>query len=542
MAMPLTASIILEGLNAAQQQAVLTIDRPLLVVAGPGTGKTLTLVRRVAYLVHRGVRPEGILAVTFTNRAGREMKERAEELLGDHASKIFIGTFHLLGLRIIRERLGSGFTVLGREEQAGVLKTIVKGPAKKMLDIAERISLVKNDIEPPDAGLGEVLALYQSALQQRGAFDFDDLIRVPIELLQDEAVARDYRDRFKHLMVDEYQDINPAQYRLVRLLAGATGTLCVVGDSDQAIYSFRGADLGNFLNFEQDIPAAGRVTLTKNYRSSGVILSAADSVIRNNQKRISKDLTATSDAGVPVSVLSVPDDRAEGAVIIHEIEARMGGTSHERQTNAAIDRSATGRTHRFSDFGVIYRTNAQARLLEEAFAASGIPYQVIGKRGSNQRQETEEMIAFLKSLAYPGAGDNNEAQHDPNAAEAMLLTEADFFDPRADAVTLMTMHMAKGLEFRCVFIAGCEDGLVPFTIRKDGSDIEEERRLFYVGMTRAKEELFLIHARSRFLFGKGLGPRTSPFLEEIPEDLKVSRVIADKRRKQKPEDRQMGLF
>ena len=541
MVMQLTHSIILEGLNAAQQQAVLTIDRPLLVVAGPGTGKTLTLVRRIAYLAHRGVRPESILAVTFTNRAGREMKGRAEELLGDQASEIFIGTIHLLGLRVIRERIGSGFTVLGREEQAGVLKTIVKVPAKKMLDIAERISRVKNDLEPPDAGLREVLAQYQSALQRRRAFDFDDLIRVPIELLQDEAVARDYRDRFKHIMVDEYQDINPAQYRLVRLLAGSARTPCVVGDADQAIYSFRGADLGNFLKFEQDFPGAARVNLIENYRSSGAILRAADSVIRNNQKRLRKDLTATRDAGVPVSVLSVPDDRAEGAVIIREIEARMGGTSHEQHRNTGIDRSATGRTHRFSDFGVVYRTNAQARALEQAFAASGIPFQVVGKRGGSQRSEVEEMVAFLKTLASPEDGEET-GPDGPDSAEKALLTEADFFDPRADAVTLMTLHMAKGLEFRVVFIAGCEDGLLPCTIMKDGSDSEEERRLFYVGMTRAKEELLLIHARSRFLYGKGLGPKASPFLEEIPEDLKVSRVVADKIRKRKPEDKQMGLF
>jgi superfamily I DNA/RNA helicase len=378
---------------------------------------------------------------------------------------------------------------------------------------------------------------YQEALEQHNACDFDDLIRLPIELLQDSALKKIYHDRFKYIIVDEYQDINQAQYRLLRLLIGESGNMCAVGDADQAIYSFRGADPGNFLNFERDFPKAGRITLTQNYRSTALILRAADSVIRNNQKRIDKEIKASRENGMPVLHFSVPDERAEGTVIVDEIEARMGGMDHEGARN--LERG--DRSYRFSDFAVIYRTNAQARSLEEAFAASGIPFQVIGKRGSAQRKEIEETLAFLRSLANSGKPSEAE-ETGKRSAEAVLLSEADFFDPRAEAVTLMTMHMAKGLEFRVVFIAGCEDGLTPCTIMKDSVDTEEERRLFYVGMTRAKQELLLIQARNRFLYGQGLGQRQSPFLDEIPAECKEARTIADKIKKQKPEEKQMGLF
>ncbi|OGW46030.1 MAG: hypothetical protein A2078_11725 [Nitrospirae bacterium GWC2_57_9] len=552
--MSVSHSEIFDGLNEAQQKAVTTTEGPLLVVAGPGTGKTLTIVRRIAWLVQKGVPPENILAVTFTNRAAREMKERTARLLGDAASGIFIGTFHLLGLRMIREQVSRAFILLNRDEQAEVLKSLMKGTSKAVQQTLERISRIKNFLEemtnPPQPSFakggnvktaGELKAVYenyQAALEQRGCLDFDDLIRLPVELLQDEAVGQNYRERFRYIIVDEYQDINPAQYRLLRLLTGTSGNLCAVGDSDQAIYSFRGADLGNFLNFEKDFPGAARVTLSQNYRSTGVILQAADGVIRKNQKRIVKQLAATREEGKPVLLISVPDERTEGAVILEEIGTRMGGMDHE---GARVNSERTDGPCRFSDFAVIFRTNAQARALEEAFAASGIPFQMVGKPSSVQRKDAEETVAFLRSLLNPG-GTGDQPRKTQSNAEALLLTEADFFDPRADAVALMTMHMAKGLEFRFVFIAGCEDGLVPCTIMKDGVDLEEERRLFYVGLTRAKEELFLLQARNRFLYGQSLGQKQSPFLKEIPKELKESRTVADKPKKEKPEDRQLGLF
>jgi superfamily I DNA/RNA helicase len=530
---------IFNGLNEAQQNAVTTTEGPLLVVAGPGTGKTLTMVRRIAWLVQKGVPPENILAVTFTNRAAREMKERTGSLLGDAASRIFIGTFHLLGLRIIRENAGVDFTLFSREEQADLLKTLIKGTTRTVQQTLERISRIKNFLED-GVDFKTVLDAYRAAMEQRNALDFDDLIRVPIELLQEDGLRQTYRDRFKYIIVDEYQDINEAQYRMLRLLTNESSNICAVGDSDQAIYSFRGADLGNFLNFERDFPGAARIILTQNYRSSGTIVSAAESVVKKNQKRIVKQVVATRDKGGPVLLFSVPDDRAEAAEIIDKIALRMGGMTHEAASLSSRDDAGAG-SYRFSDIAVVYRTNAQARALEEAFSASGIPYQVIGKPGAGQRREAEETLAFLRTLAGAPEG-TEQARSRQNNAESRLLSEADFFDPRADAVALMTMHMAKGLEFRTVFIAGCEDGLVPCTIMKDDVDLEEERRLFYVGMTRAKEELVFLHARHRFLYGQSLGQKISPFVKDIPSDLTESTTIAEKIRKEKPEDKQLGLF
>jgi superfamily I DNA/RNA helicase len=536
--MSFPASHICDDLNDSQKQAVTTTEGRLLIVAGPGTGKTLTIVRRIAYLMHQGVPPEEILAVTFTNRAAREMRVRTAAMLGNEAEKVFIGTFHLLGLRIIKDNRADGFVIYSREEQVELLKSLMNDSTKKARQMAERISRVKNFLEDTDREVQEAYEAYQAALKRQNAFDFDDLIRIPIEMLQNSETARKYRGRFKHIIVDEYQDINPAQYRLLRRLAGSSGNVCAVGDADQAIYAFRGADLENFLNFEKDFPGAARITLSENYRSSGIIVNAAGSLIKLNERRIDKGLVPTRGKGVPVAVVSVPDERAEGAAIIQEIEERIGGTSHYQIMHGS-GRGDSERSFRFSDFAVIFRTHAQAKALEEAFAASGIPYQMIGRRSSAQAKEIEETLAYLQSLIHP---DDTTGSGRIDAQEAKLLTAADFFDPRADAVTLMTLHMAKGLEFPVVFITGCEDGLVPCTIMRDGVDIEEERRLFYVGMTRAKEELHLIHARNRFLYGRRLAPSPSPFIGEIPKEFISSISVQDRVKKQKEPDRQLGLF
>jgi DNA helicase II / ATP-dependent DNA helicase PcrA len=542
-------SDIFKGLNDAQKQAVTTIQGPVLVVAGPGTGKTLTIVRRIAYLIHEGVKPENILAMTFTNRAAREMQERVTALLGIGARGIFIGTFHLLGLRIISDHRDSDFTILNRDEQIGLLKEIVQGSVKKARQACERISRMKNFLKDGAAPLegdkaesqefNVIYESYQAALKRQNAVDFDDLIKTPVELLEDGGRAHIYKEKFQHIIVDEYQDINPAQYRLLRLLLNSSHNLCAVGDPDQAIYAFRGADIGNFLNFEQDFPRAARITLNSNYRSTGIIVNASDSVIRNNRKRIDKTLSAVKAQGGRVTVLSLSDERVEGEQIVREIEARMGGTSHDQMRRNKETRDYADCSYRFSDFAVIFRTNAQAMALEEAFSASGIPFQVIGRKSSVQSREIEETTAFLQSFIHPG---EDAASQEAGGRESKLLTSADYFDPRADAVALMTMHMAKGLEFRVVFVAGCEDGLVPCTIMKDGVDIEEERRLFYVGMTRAKDELFLLHARSRFLYGQRHAALPAPFLAEIPDSLAERSIIPVTEKKEKTKDRQMGLF
>jgi DNA helicase-2/ATP-dependent DNA helicase PcrA len=527
---------IFTGLNDSQKQAVTTINGPVLVVAGPGSGKTLTIVRRIAYLIDQGVNPKSILAVTFTNRAAREMRERTEALLGEQAKRVFIGTFHLLGLMLIREMRGGSFSLYNREEQIAVLKTLVGGSAKKAEHAAESISRIKNDLQEPDADIQSILDSYKAAMDRNAAYDFDDLISVPIDILSES--SQQSNRKFTHIIVDEYQDINPSQYRFLHLLAQNTMNICAVGDPDQAIYAFRGADLRNFLNFEQDHPGASRIVLSKNYRSTATILRASDSLIRNNQQRIRKELIPTREQGVKISVTSAPDDRAEAEAIISEIESRIGGTSHAIMRQQAMNHDRE-RSYRFSDFAVIFRTNAQAKVLEDAFRESGIPYQLVGRRSKTKSREIEETIAYLKSfLRHDEAGGHQRG----DAMEEKLLAPADLFDPRADAVALMTMHMAKGLEFPVVFIAGCVDGIVPLKIMKDGFDIEEERRLFYVGMTRAKDELHLLHARKQFLFGQTLSPARSSFINEMPQDLLAVAVLPDRKEKRKTENKQMGLF
>jgi len=611
---------IFQGLNESQQNAVKTIKGPLLIVAGPGTGKTFTIIRRIAYLIEQGVKPESIAAITFTNRAAREMRERTGKLLGKEAGRIFIGTFHLLGLTMLKNSRQNSFVIYNREEQIGLLKRLCKDPAVmrdrndgKRLSyqkIAEKISRTKNFLDDTDDGLRKIYEAYQSAMKTDNALDFDDLILKPIEVLSSQEPASAYRDAFEYIMVDEYQDINPAQYKFVKFLAGRQRNLCTIGDSDQAIYAFRGADLKNFLSFEDDFKDAKRIVLTEHYRSTTTILNAADELIRHNRERIAKELKTVRDKGRTVTILSVPDERAEGELIIQEIEKRIGGTSHYQLMRKAAHSVFSGRgkedvaegSYCFSDFAVIFRTNAQAKALEEYFQDSGIPFQVIGEKYLQRKKDFMFITAFLKAVINPD--DNQHADtllrgidtalierfrelrgkvslaeflgelrneetiakhiHEENLSlfqeiaatyqhmnspdeivsfinELSLFTPADIFHLKADAVALMTLHMAKGLEFKAVFITGVEEGLIPYTMNKEDVDTEEERRLFYVGMTRAKDELFLIHARSRFLYGQRNTQSPSPFLREIPAECIETRVVPDRIKKEK-KNNQMGLF
>ncbi|MEW6067569.1 MAG: UvrD-helicase domain-containing protein [Nitrospirota bacterium] len=530
--------MFLKGINDSQKQAVMTTEGPMLIIAGPGTGKTLTIIHRLAYLINQGVKPENIFAITFTNRAAKEIKERAGTLLGRNSVGVFIGTFHLLGLRILKDMLTGNFVIYNRDKQVNLLKPLMQGSITKAQQAADRISRIKNFLGDMDDEIKEVYEKYQSELMKNSALDFDDLILKPIEILSSD-VAGKYMDSFNYIMVDEYQDINPAQYKLLRLLAHNKSTLCVIGDSDQAIYAFRGADVKNFLNFEKDFEDSKRITLTENYRSTGVILNASNAVIKNNLKRIDKELKPQGEKGQPINIISVPNEKTEGEIIVKEIEKRIGGTSHYQLMQPGISKNPKGCSYSFSDFAIIFRTNAQAKAIEDAFSTSGIPYQIIGKSGNLQRKEIEDTISYLKAVINSNGSTN---YYSPSVLdEASLLTPADFFDSRADAVTLMTLHMAKGLEFRVVFIAGVEDGLIPYTMKKDSTDIEEERRLFYVGMTRAKDELFLIHARKRFIYGQRFIQPPSPFIKEIPEEFTEYRFIPDKTKRFK-KDNQAGLF
>jgi DNA helicase-2/ATP-dependent DNA helicase PcrA len=610
----------------------MTTEGPVLIVAGPGTGKTLTIVRRIAYLIHQGVNPENILAVTFTNRAAREMRERANALLGNAARKVFMNTFHMLGLTMMKHERPHDFVIINRDEQVNLIRTLLKDSdsgmtSRKAKSIAETISRIKSCIEDGALDIKGIYERYQDTLTERGAVDFDDLILRPIEILSDKKILKKYQDIFKYIMVDEYQDSNRAQYLLLTHLAGINGNLCVIGDSDQAIYAFRGADVENFLNFENDFNNAQVITLKENYRSTGVVLNGSDSLIKNNQNRIDKSLQQTKEKGALITVVSVPDERSEGETVVREIEERIGGTSHyhmiktptpsnptlkksERLSARLTPRAGRGDfddeyPYSFSDFAVIYRTNAQAHALEEAFVSSGIPYQIIGRKYHQQRKEIMNVLAFLKELHNPsgeqlqGTVDMEPKELDKGSrarfrslvktlpfdellitlwqefdmrkycseenfmalenlapayrdmdpeeairsfsSEVSLLTPADAYDPRADAVALMTFHMAKGLEFKVVFITGVEEGIVPFTLKRDDVDTEEERRLLYVGMTRAMDELFLIHTRSRFLYGQRMAQNPSPFLRELEEGLITKRHMPDRIKKTK-KDKQIGLF
>jgi len=641
----------LRNLNESQKEAATAAGGPVLVVAGPGTGKTMTIVHRIAWLVAQGVEPAHILAVTFTNRAAREMRERVDAMLGGHIEDAFIGTFHSLGIRILSECLSTPFAIYDRDDQIELLREILSDDDMRGLvpsaggtalhTVAEKISMIKNLDSDMDEAMQRVYDKYQAALARHGALDFDDLIIRPLELLDDGGVPDGYRDMFRHIIVDEYQDINPVQYRLIRLLAGDSGNICAVGDPDQAIYAFRGADVSSFLGFEKDFRGARRITLDLNYRSTAMVLNASGCVIGHNSRRLEKELAPARERGTPVTVISVPDEKAEGEAIVREIEKRIGGTSHYQMMHSRGGADADD-SWDFSDFGVIYRTNAQAKAIEEAFTRSGIPCQIVGRTGMSRQKGVSQLLSWLKALVNPnddlnvrraaegrglgrqglseaagyaarngtglyeaikivaekgdrqarefvagmerligmkekapsdellraiidetgirdsdGAGEESFRHMEDLAAayrdleppqgivrlvhDMSMMTPADTFDPRAQAVTLMTMHMAKGLEFRAVFIAGCEDGLVPCTLRGDDTDIEEERRLFYVAMTRAMDELFLIHARRRFMYGQRLAQPPSPFIKEIPEEFLERKFVPD-REKRRDRDPQMGLF
>lgn len=570
-----------EGLNERQIDVVKRTTGPLLVVAGPGSGKTLAIIRRIAGLIRQGVTPESILAVTFTNRAAREMRERLFTLLGATSYKVFVGTLHLLGLRIIRENTTNGFVVFNREEQVGFLKSLLQVSKAKATDIADEISHIKSLAIDPASEMKETFEQYQTMMMANKALDFDDLILKPIPMLANSSQLKKYRDRFHHIIIDEYQDINPAQYRLLRLLVGSKTAICAVGDPDQAIYAFRGADVENFLNFRKDFVGATEVTLNLNYRSSGNIVRSSAKMIMHNKKRIEKELLAVKSDGPMIVVASVSDEAAEGEFIVHEIESRLGGLSHYRLQNQINEKDYPNASYCFSDFAVIFRTNSQARAIEERLAESGIPCRLVGRGNTGSGAKTYDMASSLRQ--FSSSIENRSQLFETKATEFLeyfarncqidsdqikdfinhiklifgdawsetmagdivnelnLLAPSDDFDRRAEAVALMTLHMAKGLEFKVIFISGVENGLIPYRKGNDPVDLEEERRLFYVGMTRAKDELFLLNKRTGFIYGKKTIRSPSPFLSDIPEAY-IQKISLPDRGKKPYRKQQMKLF
>jgi len=640
-----TPESYLADLNPAQREAVHATEGPLLVVAGAGSGKTRVLTYRVAHLIRAcGVKPNEILAITFTNKAAGEMRERLERMLGQTARAIWILTFHAACGRMLRreaQRLGytSSFTIYDDQDQVRLVKACLdelgKDPKRfSPRGIHAQISRLKNELVTPDEyharvasfwdqTVAEAYELYQRRLHASNAVDFDDLLMLTVQVFErfPEALER-WRKTFRYVLVDEYQDTNHAQYRLLQLLGGEHGNVCAVGDPDQSIYAFRGADIRNIMEFERDFPGTRVVALEQNYRSTNRILRAANSLIEQNRERKPKRLFSELGEGDPVRVVEVEDEHAEARFVAAEIAS-------------LVDGGLSG-----SEIAVFYRTNAQSRVLEDVLVRQDVPYQVVGGPRFYERAEIRDAIAYLNVLVNPldatsllrianrprrGIGDTSvqklvthaentgrtlfQAMADPEAAgvtpassrairafhatmeslmalaqelpvdellervlektgtlealEAERTIEArgrienlqelvgvarEYRQQTADAalagflqdvalvsdqdtirddrglVTLMTLHNAKGLEFRAVFMIGMEEGVFPHIRAIEEQGVEEERRLCYVGMTRAMERLTLTHTLSRSLFGRRTYNLASRFLDELPAEVERERL------------------
>lgn len=622
-------------LNDKQLEAVEHKDGPCLVLAGAGSGKTKVLTQRIINLIDSGVSPYNILAITFTNKAAKEMRNRVENELGGVTDSIFIGTFHSFGLRILRENyidIGytSNITILDTDDAKAIVKRILKengyDPAKyEIRTIINKISSAKNDGISPDEYtklflndldivIGLVYKEYTKLLKDNNSVDFDDLLLKPVELLKkNKIILEKYQERFKYILVDEYQDTNSIQYELCKLLASKYKNIFVVGDANQSIYSFRNADYRNILNFEKDYKNTKVILLEENYRSTNNILKAANSVIKNNSEGKKLNLWSSKRDGELIDYIRCEDEIKEANFVINKIK----------------DLVSNG--YKYSDIAVLYRTNAQSRVVEDAFVRNNIPHNIIGSYYFYNRKEIKDLIAYLKLIYNPcdsvsleriinvpkrGIGaksienlrkkatENNISMFDAidsgkelefkkmilklqefslnanlsdlieeilsttglrmeyeinksleNEAKvenlnefktvALMFEESGIYDLQTflenialvsdrgqysndgDEVSIMTLHSAKGLEFNVVFLLGMEEGLFPHNRSFNSlSDLEEERRLCYVGITRAKEKLYLLSARQRTIFGKTSGTIESRFIREINGDLinKISSV------------------
>jgi DNA helicase-2/ATP-dependent DNA helicase PcrA len=572
---------ILAALDPDQRAAAAHVEGPLLVIAGPGSGKTRMLTHRIAHLIaERDVAAECCLAVTFTRRAAEEMRERLARLLPSGAGDAPVHTFHSLGLSVLRDDpeaagLSPGFRIAGEAERVAALAQALDVSEQKAASLLRRMSTTKRSgTSPVDEPLAKAIAAYSVVLTTRNWVDFDDLVTLAADALdRDEALGARIRERFRFVSVDEFQDVDEAQYRLLRLIAPPGANLCVIGDPDQAIYGFRGADASAFERFARDDPSATTVALKRNYRSSGTIVSAASQLIA--QTRTNPPLAEiVRDMHERIAIHVAPTERAEAEYVVAEIESILGGHSF-----FSIDSGRGGYAAEhglgFGDIAVLYRTDAQSAALVEALSRSGMPFKK-GRHGL--LVEKPAVSAILAELAArPGgtplsdalaaAAASVAARADaPDASEhasavawltqlaerssddrarfleaAALANEADFFDQRADRIALLTMHAAKGLEFSVVFVVGLEDGLTP--LRFGGADAEreaEERRLFYVAMTRAKDLLYLSRAEQRLWRGRTRKLEASPFLTDIESELLRDRLTEQRRRK--PELAQLTLF
>ncbi len=635
---------ILKSLNAAQQEAVEYTKGPQLIIAGAGSGKTKVLTHKIAYLIENGYEPSSILALTFTNKAANEMKDRIKKLVGKQASEILMGTFHSVFARILREnseKLGykANFSIYDRDDSVQLVSHVIEelnipGDMFSPNSVQHRISNMKNHMVTvedfrqnfmdtvADEKFADIYEHYDKRLFENNAMDFDDLLLKPLELFERyPKVASRYRGRTRYILVDEYQDTNRAQYNLIKMMTSSRIKVTVVGDDAQSIYAWRGADISNILDFEKDFPNAKIFKLEQNYRSTQNILRAANSVIANNKNQIQKNLWTEREEGDKVSVIRCSDEKDEA----YQISKRIKQEVQKRKLS-------------LSDIAILYRTNSQSRALEDALRREKIPYQIIGGVEFYRRKEVKDIIAYLRVLANPedeesllrimnfpqrGIGNtsiekmlafsrrlnisflttmgrifevievkeriqknvkqfkllldkyidlkdklslyeltsalvdelgilqlykesknkddmnryynvqellnaireftraNKGATIDDFLAEVSLVSGVDQMDDKSNMVTLMTVHSAKGLEFPVVFVTGLEEDLFPINQRFDSdADIEEERRLFYVACTRAKDKLYLTYARSRYRFGEVAYQDRSRFIDEMdPETI-----------------------
>ncbi|WP_437627258.1 UvrD-helicase domain-containing protein [Sorangium sp. So ce1151] len=617
---------LLAALDPEQRAAAAVAEGALLLLAGPGTGKTRTLTHRIAHLVvDLGVPPEQCLAITFTRRAADELRERLDALLGEAAGRVPAMTFHALGLSLLRQHAAGGVApkIAGDQERTALLAAALSVPERRAARLLADIAALKRTYprhadahalrEGASPAGGELdrhvdraWKVYEDELAARGLLDLDDLIGHAILLLEERSDAlAAARAQARYLSIDEYQDIDERQYRLVRALVPPGGNVCAIGDPDQAIYGFRGADVGFFFRFQQDFPAARVVRLKRNYRSSRPIVEAALQVIAPSPTLGARELLPDGRNAGRVELVAVheaPTERAEAEHVVHTVERMLGGATFFSMDSGRVSASHGGGEYAFSDFAVLYRTEAQSEALREAFARSGMPFQRRSERRVIERAASEALAralagtapgplaARLKAaaarlredvaqppaqpgpdLAAPaeGAAPEGDAARlgeaevdvalelllplaercggdiDRFLIEVAVSAEVDAWDPRADRISLLTLHAAKGLEFRVVFLVGCEDGLLPLRFPGRGeTDIAEERRLFYVGMTRARERLFLTRALQRARHGKVVEAEVSPFVREVEERL-LLRVgpSPEAQRRSRPEaDRQMKLF
>ena len=581
------ASNLLEGLDVDQRRAAETVTGPVLVVAGPGSGKTRTLTHRIAHLVtHHSVPPEQCLAITFTRRAAGEMRERLRALLPNAWEHIALHTFHSLGLAILRENhnaagLQRGFRIASDAERVRLLRDAMHLSEKQARSRLSGISHARRTRTAPAAeALAEALETYQREMESRNLCDLDDLvIRAADALESTPSLREEYRQRYQWVSIDEYQDVDEQQVRLVKLLVSEGGNLCAIGDPDQAIYGFRGADLRFFAEFGRDFPGTRVVRLTRNYRSDRNIVTLSAQVIAGSGSG-QRSVPVVEDAPERIAIHEAPTEKAEAEFIVQSLERALGGHSFfsidsgrsAEEARGQGPRDIEAREFSFSDFAVLYRTEAQVPALVEALSRSGMPFQrrshrrlldhpgvsavldalhespdasslregieALGLRGGLDSAEQREACEVLMPVAAAYGDDLERFRSD-----LALGTEVDAWDPRADRISLLTLHAAKGLEFPVVFIAGCEKGLLPLQwSRSTPAELEEERRLFYVGVTRAKTKLFLSRARTRMWRGEVRELPPSPYLADIEERLLERRRVRLPEREATQADFQMDLF